>query len=83
VFTVPRSIATLPRKRMMLPSIQRDAVQRDAPRYQYDLALCDYDLALCDSALFDFALLDFRARPRHVTFAKRTTGILRERADGS
>ena len=81
VFTVPRSIATLPRKRMMLPSIQRDAVQRDAPRYQYDLAL--YDFALCDSALLDFALLDFRARPRHVTFAKRTTGILRERADGS
>ena len=34
VFTVPRSIATLPRKRMLLPSVQRDAPQ----------SLCDFAL---------------------------------------
>ena len=45
VFTVPRSIATLPRKRMLLPSVQHT--------------------------------------PLRVTFAKRTAGILRGRADGS
>jgi hypothetical protein len=33
VLTVPRSIATLPRKRMLLTFVQRDARQFPTPKY--------------------------------------------------